>query len=267
MNKINIDNIVRVLKSLIKSDRFIKVKSADILFVRHDANLNYIKSKKKYCTLLGELQEWCLREEIPFLALARPYSVIGSKESWDAGLLVNRRFFLADCLNLLAKLFLRKKNNFRFKFWKPYLLKVSPKVIVCIRPDIGLAKAAYELGIELIEVQHGVIDHSHWWYGGKSSKELNKDELPSTYFCWNKYSAEVINSWGRKKNKKVYVTGHPWIEKNRNEDTVRSNSGKLEKHKILVSLQPTFKEHDSSILDSELIEEIKKRVNGSTVKR
>lgn len=254
----SINKVVRVIKSLFNHDKLCDMRKSTVLFIRHDANLNYSISGKKYCTLLGGMQEWCIKNDVSFISLSKPYSLITRDESWDSGHLINRGFLFSDLKHQIFKLIFNKIINFRAELWTQYLNKISPEVIISIRPDTGLASAANKLGIELIEMQHGVIDFSHWWYGKKSANELSPQELPSIYFCWNDYSANVIKSWGVKKNKRVYVVGHPWLNHSEQADQDMYGVKRLQNRpRILVSLQPYIESDGANPLDDELVAAIK----------
>lgn len=80
--------------------------------------------------------------------------------------------------------------------WKVLLQHVSPRIVIGIGLSDDLCKAARELSIPTVEVQHGFfVDMPAYW----------KHSLPDYFFAWDYSSAEKATEAGLK----GIVAGHP----------------------------------------------------------
>lgn len=109
--------------------------------------------------------------------------------------------------------------------------------------------AAHELGINSIEVQHGMIGEKHWSYAmWNVVPNEGYEMLPTHYWCWGKMYAEIIDKWASKTTKHQSIIGgnlwlKDWKEENDyvKEITLEYDTSKLEnidKPLILFSAQP-----------------------------
>lgn len=97
----------------------------------------------------------------------------------------------ADKINLLTKFF---KDKFR-------KTGVKLGMLVCYYSDYGMAfnKAAYELQIPTVDIQHGVQGDFHAAYGRwLRVPQLGYPLLPKYFWCWGKVEEESINNWSYK---------------------------------------------------------------------
>lgn len=88
-----------------------------------------------------------------------------------------------------------KKYKVEYSLYKSLLQKLQPKQIYLVVGYGGLGsliKAAKDLGIETIELQHGNFSKFHFgYYFGEDKKEL--DYFPNKFLVWNKYWKSLIN--------------------------------------------------------------------------
>lgn len=92
------------------------------------------------------------------------------------------------------------------RFYKKILKKTKAVLgfTVCYYGHSGMAfnLACHELGIQSIDVQHGVQGDLHRAYGRWNNVQENGYELlPSTFLCWGDYEASVIKKWSAKVSK------------------------------------------------------------------
>jgi hypothetical protein len=104
----------------------------------------------------------------------------------------------------LDNIFKREKININYKkiilkikvetkLYKLLFLIYKPKAIFinCAYCRFGVVKAAKDLGIKVIELQHGVINEAH--YGYVSSIRLNKNYIPDILLSFGLYETTIKN--------------------------------------------------------------------------
>jgi hypothetical protein len=148
-----------------------------------DKNFDYIINSSKYKTLLIErpnLEHYDIKKVYTnFIVSSSILKIIIELLSF---FMINPNFKLPKILNIYKNQLIK-----RYKICKAeeivykILLKVyNPKIIFvsCYNCQHGLIKIANELNINIIEVQHGVINDMHFSY--KSKLDMDKIYFPST---------------------------------------------------------------------------------------
>ena len=105
-----------------------------------------------------------------------------------------------DCLEAILKTYnisldptaQIRKYLMWYNFYKKWLKKMSPKALflTCYFGKPALVKAARELDIPVIEIQHGLIDRTLFWY--VSSKPLYEKAYPSHMFSFGRWEKELL---------------------------------------------------------------------------
>lgn len=106
----------------------------------------------------------------------------------------------------IEKLLISNTRKFKptYSFYINILKKTKPKKIYLV-VSYGrgeLIKAANDLNIEIIELQHGTFSKYHLGYS--FPKKSNKLYLPTKFYVWNKYWENLINFPISEKNIKVF---------------------------------------------------------------
>lgn len=118
------------------------------------------------------------------------------------------------------------------RYFKKELTRAAAKrvFVVCYYDAKGLAmvKAANELNIPIIDLQHGVQGDRHLAYAKWPQSFVESKFLPSHFYVWNNHSFETIEKW-KQDSSKILVGGNQWVL-----DRVRKVSNDI----VLVSLQP-----------------------------
>lgn len=131
-----------------------------------------------------------------------------------------------------------KAIYYKSLFFEKILKKVSPQklYITCYycNTSIPVTIAAKKLGIEVIEMQHGVMESHHISYGVwyKSPKEGYK-MLPDKIWNWDSKSKEIIEKNFETVKAKPFIGGNPWVDYFQNNNITYPNS-----NFILYTLQP-----------------------------
>ena len=124
------------------------------------------------------------------------------------------------------------------------LKKVEPKVVslVCFyRPDaMAMSLACHNLGIKIVEYQHGAQNDNHLMYTNWDNIPKKGYELiPDTFWMWGDINKQRIDNWATKTTKhKAIVGGNMWLTYNKN-NSIGEIIEKIynDKLTILVSLQ------------------------------
>lgn len=123
-------------------------------------------------------------------------------------------------------------------FFEAILKKINPKqlYITCYycNSSFPLIIAAKKLGIEVIEMQHGVMDTHHIPYGFWTKTPPNGYEMmPDVIWNWDIISAQLIQENFKNTPVKSMVKGNPWVDYLKKEKIEG-----LDAQYILYSLQP-----------------------------
>ena len=117
--------------------------------------------------------------------------------------------------------------------------------------ELAFCLACRELGIQSVELQHGVINEVHPAYAGwRSVPAGGYATRPSVFWCWDEEGERAIEGWATARHGTAAVAGgDPWREQWIGTDTqlVRTVDGQIEEIKrasgasrhILVTLDPT----------------------------
>ena len=118
------------------------------------------------------------------------------------------------------------------RFFKKQLEKVRAQrvFVVCYYDAKGFAlvKAANDLKIPIVDLQHGVQGERHLAYARWPSNLIHSKFLPSHFYVWNQHSYETIGAW-KHDISKILLGCNQWVL-----ERVRKISNEI----LLVSLQP-----------------------------
>lgn len=107
----------------------------------------------------------------------------------------------------------RRRTRFEERAWKRILDVVEPQVVVANQPSRALCRAGRRHGIEVHDLQHGIILENHsGYYNLTNPVRTERDEWPSSILCWDDRSAAIVNRvLGEHTSGKV--VGHPWLSR------------------------------------------------------
>jgi len=98
------------------------------------------------------------------------------------------------------------------------LKKIKPKkcFIICYYSSLGMALcvACRRLGVETVDIQHGVSGlnmRAYGQWGGFPKRAINFNTLPQTFYCWAQSDVLAINSWADEgEYHQAVLTGSIW---------------------------------------------------------
>ncbi len=228
-------------------DSWRDLHQADVLFLLHEGNCPVKYQGREYCHLLDSIKEELNIRGLTSLTVLSPFSSLKGFPQFHGA--ISRARLMHNMRYLFSKKFLcdgTHNNLYEVNVWKNILQKTKVRQVIAIQPEMYLCKAGHDLGISVSDMQHGVIADEHPGYGERWLKSYHKDLLPSSYFCWDQDSANVINKWANAKGIVTYVIGNPWFIRFMNPKPTdalvayfKNQSPALDRSKptILVSLQ------------------------------
>lgn len=205
-----------LFKSLLKMDDWNRLKNVDILFVDHDGHRSYTYDNKAYAPLIDSLQEVYLNKGYSCLTIASPFSQLTGNKAFGEVIDFNGSFVRAAISRILRNL-LSKETYFGTRclkeVWDQILLATNPRRVIAIQPDAALCLACRNRGIDVTDLQHGVISDEHPWYGESYRKGCKTEVLPTTFMCWDKAAVVALEKWTIKKEILVETISNPWLQR------------------------------------------------------
>jgi hypothetical protein len=105
-------------------------------------------------------------------------------------------------------------GRLQYQVWKQVLRKARPSAIFVIcsySQHIPMQIAARELGIPLIELQHGIIHAGHPGYA--FGRELNMPHVPDHIVVFGQRFAQILEQSSDHWRGRWTIAGHPWLRR------------------------------------------------------
>lgn len=211
----------RILKSCLLPDTYNNLPPSDILLIGHEHHYNLKTSHGIYSPILGSLFQDCQNRGDRVSILLRPFSALQPDSAWNFHYSCNRYhsfLFLIEKMGRFCNTLKKVADEKRFHFWISVFSNTSVSKIFAIQPDRYMCQAARELGVVIVDVQHGVINDAHPWYGSTFNDHVSPMFLPHQFWVWDDFSYQVISNWATPKGISVLKTGHIWIDRFRHPD-------------------------------------------------
>ncbi len=219
-----------LLRSVLKIDDWNKLGKVDIVFVNHDGHRSYMYDNVAYAPLIDSLQEAYLKKGYSCLTIASPFSQLIGNEAFGEVIDFNGSFARAAINRLLQNIF-SKETYFGTRclkeVWDQILLATNPRRVIAIQPDAALCVACRQRGIDVADLQHGVVSDEHPWYGESFRKDSKTEVLPTTFICWDKTAIAVLEKWTIEKEILIEPISNPWLQRfieNDNRDKLVSDA-------------------------------------------
>lgn len=204
------------MKSILKFDDWKKLKRVDILFVIYDFNRTYRYQDKAYSPLLDSLQEDYRNQGYSCLTIAAPFSQLTDGQAFGDVVDFNGSFFRAAIKRLFRNLIDKEEiigTRYIKETWSKILSITSPTKVVTINPSLALCGACRDLGIDIAELQHGVISDAHPAYGQDYKRDCDVRTLPTSFLCWDDAAVATLQKWTEEKGIEVTLIKNPWTQR------------------------------------------------------
>jgi len=209
--------LTSILRGLTIFDTWRKATACDVLLIGHEHHFNYIYDGKIYSPLLGSILERLERNGQKVSIILKPFSAIRPQRLWRPGFTFNYFHFVTLLIAFAGKIF--RSNSLQsiakrreIHFWRRLFSVCAPSKIIAITPEPAICNAARQLGIPIADLQHGVINSQHPYYGESFKKNRPSEDFPTEYLLWDKESSESL-LWVSTKGARLTIIGHPWFER------------------------------------------------------
>jgi hypothetical protein len=190
----------------------------DYLLVCHDNDRGYAYEGLAYSQLLDTLRDNLLKCHYTVATIAAPFSCLNEDKAVGSPISINGLYARSQAASLIFSLLPKLDRLYNTKrqvnLWLHLLSKMQPSVVIGIQPSEGLCAAGKELGTPIIDLQHGVIEHSKdpsKYYSCRSNSVIGKNGTPSSVICWDRGSANVIETmWP---GTSTMIAGNPWLSR------------------------------------------------------
>lgn len=214
----NISNsIMQVFRGAWIRDTWHTLDQCDVLLVRHDYNCGYVFQGKAYAHLLDSLGDVCSKKKLKVQSVAAPFSAIIGTRAHFSPVSLNRAYSIIIFYEMITRLVKGADvgalvaRSRKVALWCDILDKAKPKIVIGIQPSEYLCNAGKIKKIPVYDLQHGVINDDHPWYGSRYKITKPIDFLPDGFLCWDTRSAATIEKWGNKKDIRAIIIGNPWF--------------------------------------------------------
>jgi len=155
---------------------------------RNFSHIRHITPNRKHLDILYFYQKpfMMIRNSYPSRAIRKEIRVLDS-------LLCRELELNTSLYDLLLKGYIDYKVSYRF--WRRLLIKQKPGKVILLVSYMrrgGLTKAAKDLNVEVLELQHGVFSPYHLGYSFPGRKD-ELDYFPDTFLSWGNYWSNLID--------------------------------------------------------------------------
>ena len=223
-----------------------QIKPCDVVVAAHDGDRGYEYHGLPYAQIADTVKEQLERIGLNVVSWALPYSRLVGKRAFGAPISLGPGFARAT---LLRKI---KRTTYRngivrdpvVRYWNRALVNAGCKVVLGIQPPKELCRACHELGIVVVDLQHGVLSEEGY-YSEEYRGMRDSGSWPDYIACWDSASAIGVARLVDIGKTKTIVVGNPWlerfIERNAGDGLVGGALAQLppksEKPVVLVTLQ------------------------------
>jgi hypothetical protein len=95
--------------------------------------------------------------------------------------------------------------------WSRMLRLCGARFVIAINPEAELCRAARLCDVTIYDIQHGVVDAGNPWYDERSGANVDAQDMPHGFLCWDEASADYLRGWALQKGLHVHVIGNPWF--------------------------------------------------------
>jgi hypothetical protein len=204
----------KIARDCFRRDR-IEYPQSRVLSVAHDNDRSLLHKGRFYSPLIDTMEDDLRARGTGCISIARiisrikgsiAYGRVYSPEGAFARALVTKR----------VKARFSRKGAYPFSaheeaIWGDILDRTGARKLFGIQPSRELCVAARKRGVWVADVQHGVINHGHPWYGENYRGHEPTEYAPHAFVCWDAGSGEVIQRWAAPKGVETIVTGNRWL--------------------------------------------------------
>lgn len=189
------------------------VQQTDILYLARDTDRHFLYNGLYFSPGIDSLRLILNDNGLTGTAMALPYSQKTTK-AFGGVVKFNRSYLKAEILDILVSVFFKGRKNdlYKKRFWEKVIMISDVKAIIGIQPDKILVNVCKNAGVEIYDLQHGVIAGDPY-YQNEYWEDANN--LPH-FLLWDKESLAALNSKLAPFTPSFYVIENQWINRWRN---------------------------------------------------
>lgn len=101
--------------------------------------------------------------------------------------------------------------RYMYAWWSKVFEVTQSTIVIAIEPDQSLCAAGKNLGVQIYDLQHGILGFGNHYFNLRADTLFGKSGTPDLMICWNQASADLVSKywpWVR-----TLVTGNPWQQR------------------------------------------------------
>lgn len=199
-----------------QADVFPVDENIDVLFICSEAHYSVDFNGRWYSPIVGSWKSFYEGNGLKCQVLFMGFMSGNRGDFCDEVVSLNRFYFHNLLLRVIAKFIPKSKiiiKNREYRFIENFLRRYGVKKIMGVMPNEDWCLIARKVGIPIIDIQHGVINSQHPWYGRDFKANIEACKIPTHFYVWNELSAAVINAWAKDKEATVEVHGDLWLKR------------------------------------------------------
>lgn len=219
------------------------LKSVDILYLCHDNSRPFLIDGK-YCSPLIDSINYQLKNYSNY-TVALPFSRYSGSKCYGNTINLNlyvfssvlKRFLISGSIKLL-----NPEKDPLIDFYSLLILKTNPKLIIGIQPSIEICIAARNIGVRIVDVQHGIISTSdiNSYYSPQKRFYFENQGWPDFIFCRNKQTLSEVQKIKKFSRGVLIGNLNKFFHENINPNPTQKKYFLNKKKTILVTLQPFY---------------------------
>ena len=226
-----------------------KLKPVDVLYLCHDNSRSTLLNGMYYSPLIDSIN--IILKDYSNITLALPFSKFSGNRTFGNTINLNYYVIVSLLRRILCNGSVKLKNvenDPLIKFYNSLFEKLKLKIIFGIQPSIEICIAAKLNKINIIDVQHGVIDVNdiNGYYSLEKRIHLKNTGWPNFIFCRNRQSLNEVLKL--KKYTKGLLIGNlnKYFYKNIYCNTEKNILFKSKEKTILYTFQPFYESESFS---------------------
>jgi len=219
MRIVNLSLWISNLMALISPDTWQKIERCNVLLVRGDGDCGYTYQGKGYAHLIDSIGDLCMNRGLISHTVSTPYSKLTGTNAYNSPVSYNRSALSITLIRSIVRLIRGHTNSVNWAnkclthLWSRIFEKAKPHCVIGIQPSESLCRAGKIKGIPVYDLQHGMMNEEHPWYGEKYRVTTPSKDLPDGFLCWDEPSAATLRKWAPQRGIDVRVIGNPWFSR------------------------------------------------------
>lgn len=190
-----------------------KIKQTDILYLARDTDRHFVYNGFYFSPIIDSLKLILDEAGLTGTSMGLPYSQ-KTTQAYGRVMKFNRSYLKAEVYDILGSVLYnsRKKDFYKKRFWEKIIMISDVKTVIGIQPDKILVSVCKRAGIDIYDLQHGVIFGDGYYQKQYWEETTN---MPG-FLLWDQESFSALNTTLDPFSAFSYVIGNLWLNRWRN---------------------------------------------------